>query len=361
MNRYLLLAALSLGVTAPAFAQHEGHGAPQTPAPQTPAPQRPAPQQQPAAPADQHGGHTLPMPPAPAPQTRAAQAPAPPQQPAPTDPHSGHTMPERPAAAADEHAGHAMDAEAIDPPEAGNDVPPDAPSEFAADRFFGAGDMNRARGILRDEHGGVLTYKIMGDMIEYRSQDGEDGYAWNGEAWFGGDIDRFVIKTEGEGGEDIETAEIQALYSRAWDHVTDLQIGIRQDIEPNPSRTYLALGFETALPYWFEVEGALFVGERGQVLGRLDGNYDFRLTQRLVLQPRAEVNFAARDDAAIGLGSGLSDAELGLRLRYEFQREFAPYIGISWERKFGDTADYARADGENAETTSFVVGLRAWY
>ena len=221
--------------------------------------------------------------------------------------------------------------------------------------------MNRARGILRDEHGGALTYKIMGDMIEYRSQDGEDGYAWNGEAWFGGDIDRFVIKTEGEGGEDIESAEIQALYSRAWDHVTDLQIGIRQDIEPNPSRTYLALGFETVLPYWFEVEGALFVGERGQVLGRLDGNYDFQLTQRLVLQPRAEVNFAAKDDAAIGLGSGLSDAEVGLRLRYEFQREFAPYIGVSWERKFGDTADYARADGESAETTSFVIGLRAWY
>jgi len=157
--------------------------------------------------------------------------------------------------------------------------------------------MNRARGILRDEHGGAVTYKIMGDMIEYRSQDGEDGYAWNGEAWFGGDIDRFVIKTEGEGGEDIESAEIQALYSRAWDHVTDLQIGIRQDIEPNPSRTYLALGFETVLPYWFEVEGAVFVGERGQVLGRLDGNYDFQLTQRLVLQPRAEV---ALDRRGIG-------------------------------------------------------------
>ena len=361
MNRYLLLAALSLGVAAPALAQHEGHGAPQTPAPQAPAPQRPAPQQQPAAPADQHGGHTMPIPLAPAPQTRAPQAPASPQQPARTDPHSGHTMPERPAAVADDHAGHAMDAEAIDPPEAGNDVPPDAPSEFAADRFFPQGDMNRARGILRDEHGGALTYKIMGDMIEYTHQNGEDGYRWNGEAWFGGDINRLVIKTEGEGGDDIEEAEVQALYSRAWDHVTDLQIGIRQDIEPNPSRTYLALGFETLAPYWFEVEGALFLGERGQVLGRLDGNYDFQLTQRLVLQPRAEVNFAAKDDRAIGLGSGLSDAELGLRLRYEIQREFAPYIGVTWERKFGDTADYARADGERAEPTRFVVGLRAWY
>ncbi len=334
MNRYLLLAALSLGITAPALAKHEGHGTPQTPAPQAPAPQTPAPK-------------------TPVPQ---------PQPAAPAEPHAQHDHGDKPAAAApDQHAGHKMAEEFVDPPEASNDVPPDAPAEFAADRFFGVDDMNRARGILRDEHGGALTYKIMGDMIEYRSQDGEDGYAWNGEAWFGGDIDRFVVKTEGEGGDEIESAEVQALYSRAWDHVTDLQIGIRHDIEPNPSRTYLALGFETVLPYWFEVEGALFVGERGQVLGRLDGNYEFQITQRLVLQPRAEVNFAAKDDAAIGLGSGLSDVELGLRLRYEIQREFAPYIGVSWERKFGETADYARADGESVETTSFVVGLRAWY
>ena len=329
MNRYLVLAALSLGVAAPAFAQHEGHGAPQTPAPQTPAPQRPAPQQPPAAPAEQHGQHDQ-------------------------DDKPAVAMP-------DQHAGHDMADEAVDPPEVGNDIPPDAPNEFAADRVFPQGDMNRARGILRDEHGGALTYKIMGNLLEYQSQNGEDGYRWDGEARFGGDINRLVIKTEGEAGDDIEDAEIQALYSRAWDHVTDLQIGIRQDIEPNPSRTYLALGFETLLPYWFEAEGALFVGERGQVLGRLDGSYDFQLTQRLVLQPRAEVNFAAKDDLAIGLGSGLSDAELGLRLRYEIQREFAPYIGVSWERTFGDTAKYARADGERAEKTSFVIGLRAWY
>jgi copper resistance protein B len=339
MNRYLLLAALSLGATAPALAQHEGHGTSHTPAPQAPAAQKLPPQ-------------------APAPKTPVPQ----PQPEAPAEPHAQHDHGDKPTAAApDQHAGHEMSEEFVDPPEAGNDVPPDAPAEFAADRFFGVNDMNRARGILRDEHGGAVTYKIMGDMIEYRSQGGDDGYAWNGEAWFGGDIDRFVVKTEGEGGDEIESAEVQALYSRAWDHVTDLQIGIRHDIEPNPSRTYLALGFETVLPYWFEVEGALFVGERGQVLGRLDGNYEFQLTQRLVLQPRAEVNFAAKDDAAIGLGSGLSDVELGLRLRYEIQREFAPYIGVSWERKFGQTADYARADGESVETTSFVVGLRAWY
>ncbi|OYX47873.1 MAG: hypothetical protein B7Y90_12335 [Alphaproteobacteria bacterium 32-64-14] len=357
MNSYLLLAALSLGVASPAFAQHEGHGAPQTPAPQTPAPKTPA------APADQHGGHTMPMPPAPAPQTRAPQAPAPAQQPAaPADQHGGRSMAETPAPAPDQHAGHRMADDAVDPPEVGSDVPPDPPSEFAADRFFPQGDMSRARSILRDEHGGALTYKIMSNLLEYQNQNGEDGYRWDGQAWFGGDINRVVVKTEGRGsGDKIDDAEVQVLYSRAWDHVTDLQIGIRQDIEPNPSRTYLALGFQTLLPSWFEAEGALFVGQRGQVLGRLNGSYDFHLTQRLVLQPRAEFNLAAQDDPAIGLGSGLSDAEVGLRLRYEIQREFAPYIGVSWDRKFGGTADYARADGERAETTSFVIGLRTWY
>lgn len=333
MNRGLLLAALSVGISTPAFAQHEGHGAPPKPAPQ-----------------------------APAPATRPPQSPAPrPQPDARPDDHADHGQQQTPAPAGDAHAGHDMAAEAIDPPEVGNDIPPDRPAEFAADRFFKRDDMDRARGILRDEHGGGTTYKIMGNLLEYQTHNGEDGYRWDGEAWFGGDIDRFVLKTEGEGSDDIEGAEVQALYSRAWDHVTDLQLGIRHDFEPGPSRTYLAAGFETLLPYWFEVEGALFVGERGQVLGRLDGSYDLQLTQRVVLQPRAELNFAARDDEAVGIGSGLSDAELGLRLRYEIQREFAPYIGINWERKFGGTADYARAEGERAETTSFVVGLRAWY
>lgn len=320
MNRHLLaLAVLSVGAAAPAYAQHEGHGGVRNP---------------------------------PAPRPQSGQ---------PADPHAHHGHDDAPAATPDPHAGHDMADEAVDPPDVGDGAPPDEPTGFAADRFFDRGDMNRARGILRDEHGGALTYKIMGDLFEYQSRAGEDGYRWNGKAWFGGDINRFVVKTEGEGGGKLESAEVQALYSRAWDQVTDLQIGIRQDIEPNPSRTYLAVGFETLLPYWFEVEGALFVGERGQVLGRLDGSYDFQLTQRLVLQPRLEMNFAARDDAAAGLGAGLSDAEAGLRLRYEIKREFAPYIGVSWERKFGDTADYARAGGDRAETTSFVIGLRAWY
>ena len=324
MSRIALIAALSFGLAAPAMAQHADHIMPQAPAPKRPV----APPQQPPA-------------------ARAAD-------------HQDHD-PKPVAPPADPHAGHVMEAEAVDPPDVGNDVPPDAPTDFAADAIFPHDAMARARGILDNEHGGAWQSKIMANILEYQSQNGRDGYRWEGEAWFGGDLDRLVIKTEGEGSKDVDGAEVQALYSRAIGPYTDVQVGIRHDIEPNPSRTYLAFGVESLLPYWFKANAGLFVGERGQVLGRLEGSYDFQLTQRLVLQPRAELNLAAKNDAATAIGSGLSDAEVGLRLRYEIVREFAPYVGISWERSFGDTADYARAAGDRTEKTSFVVGLRAWY
>jgi len=323
MNRVILLAALSFGFSAPALAQNAEHVMP----PGAPKPAQPA--------------LTLATPTTPATPT-------------------AHDQDAKPTVAPDPHAGH-DEGEAVPPPEAGSDDPPDAPTDFAADAFFSKADMERARGVLDNEHGGTLQSKIMANLLEYQSRNGENGYRWEGEAWFGGDLDRFVIKSEGKGSEDIEGAEVQALYSRAIGPYTDVQVGLRHDIEPNPSRTFLTLGVEALLPYWFETDAAVFFGERGRVLGRLEGSYDFQLTQRLVLQPRAELNFAAKDDAATGVGSGLSDAELGLRLRYEIQREFAPYVGISWERSFGGTADYARAAGERVEKTSFVIGLRAWY
>lgn len=316
MSRLVLLATLSLGLGAPALAQHAGHV----------------------------------MPPAPAAQTSVPPAPA-----AARDPDAP------PADAPDLHAGHAMD-DSVPPPKPGDSDAPEAPTDHAADAFFPKADMVQARGVLDREHGGLLQSKIMANLFEYQSRSGEGGYRWDGEGWFGGDINRLVVKSEGEGGaRDIQDGEVQALYSRAVGPYTDLQIGARYDFKPGPSRTYLSLGFESLLPYQFETAGSLFVGERGQVLGRLEGSYDFRLMQRLVLQPRAELNFAAKSDVATGAGSGLSDAELGLRLRYEIRREFAPYIGVSFERSFGDTADFARIAGERVEKVSLVAGIRAWF
>lgn len=247
-------------------------------------------------------------------------------------------------------------------PEIPHGPPPPPPTDHAADRYFPPAAMALARAQLQQEHGAATTWKVMANLAEYQARSGADGYRWDGQAWFGGDIHRLVLKTEGEGarGRGIEAAELQALYSRAIGVYTDLQVGVRQDVEPR-ARTYATVGFEALLPYWLDVEGAAFLSNAGQLLGRLEGLYDLRITNRLILQPRAELNFAAQDTAATRTGSGLSNAELGLRLRYEIRREFAPYVGVSWDRKVGRTADYARADGGDVESTSLVVGLRAFY
>jgi copper resistance protein B len=154
---------------------------------------------------------------------------------------------------------------------------------------------------------------------------------------------------------------VQGLFSRAIGRYTDFQVGVRHDFEPGPSKTYATVAVETVAPYWFEVEGALFLSEDGDLRGRLEGTYDLRLTQRLVLQPQAELGFAAQDIRDIHIGAGITDAELSLRLRYEIRREFAPYVGVVFERSLGRTADLARAADERVETTSFLVGLRAWF
>ena len=283
---------------------------------------------------------------------------APPQAPAPQQ------------SAPDPHAGHRMPAPAADPAQpigtdlpAGNAPPPPVPSDRYADRFFPAAQMARGHHAMMQEGGGQRYGQLLLNLAEIQVRNGRDGYRWNGEAFFGSDIDRLWIKSEGEGdfGGSPDHAEVQALYSRAVGAYFDVQAGIRQDLGASPRRTYAALGIEGLAPYQFHTAGALFLSTKGDVLARLEGWYDQRLTQRLVLQPRAELNFAARDMPATRTGSGLSDVELGLRLRYELRREFAPYVGITWTRKAGDTARFARQDGESVEDTSFVAGVRFWF
>lgn len=246
-------------------------------------------------------------------------------------------------------------------PEIPKTPPPPPPGDKPADRYYDPAAMAAARRLLRQEHGDMTLSKVMANIAEYRFGDG-GGYRWDGQAWLGGDINRFVVKTEGEGSNrgGVDNAEVQGLYSRAVGPYTDFQVGVRQDFEPR-TRTYAALGFQTLLPYWFDVEGAAYLSTKGELLARVEGSYDLRLTQRLVLQPRAELNFSAQDSTETRTGSGLSDAELGLRLRYEVRREFTPYVGITYDRKFGRTADFARAAGEAPESTRFVIGVRAWF
>jgi copper resistance protein B len=136
---------------------------------------------------------------------------------------------------------------------------------------------------------------------------------------------------------------------------------VRHDFKPDPSRTYGVLGIQGLAPYWFEVDAAGFVSNEGDVSARLEAEYDFLFTQKLILQPRTELNFAVQDVKELGIGSGLSTAELGLRLRYEIVREFAPYVGVSWTRLVGKTEDFARDEGEDVSSVSFVAGVPLWF
>lgn len=272
--------------------------------------------------------------------------------PAAPDPHAGHAG----------HAGHgAAPAGAASP--VGRAPAPAVASDHAADRYFPAADMARARAVLRSEHGGARYSRWRVSLAEFAAKAGDDGYRWEGDAFIGDDINRLVLQTEGEGAvrRGIEEAEAQVLYSRAVTRYTDVQFGLRHDFEPGPATTYLTAGFETLLPYWIDAEGALFLSERGDLSARLHATHDLRITQKLILESRAEMNLAAQDVQETATGSGLTSGEAGLRLRYELRRDFAPYVGVSYERSFGRTADFARSAGDHVDSTSIVLGVRGWF
>lgn len=240
---------------------------------------------------------------------------------------------------------------------------PTPPSDHYADRQFDPADMERARMAMMDEEGGQPLYMVLLNLAELQAYQGQLGYRWDGEAWFGGDIDRVTVKSEGDGSfrKGVGSGEVQALYSRAIDPYFNLQAGIRQDLQSFAQHTYASFGFEGLAPYWVETSGTLFVSTEGKVLGRLEGYYDQNITQRLILQPRIELNFAAQDSFQDRIGAGLSTAELGLRLRYEIMREFAPYIGVSYDTSVGQTAQYVRKDGVDPSSVRFVFGARIWF
>lgn len=207
----------------------------------------------------------------------------------------------------------------------------------------------------------VVT-KVMIDQLETRITDGDNPLVLEGMVWIGKDLNKFVIKADVEQVKgETEELELQALYSRAVDPYWDIQVGIRQDQKPVPTRNWLAIGFQGVAPYWFEIDTALFIGESSQVGLRFSAEYEWMITQRWVLSPEIEFNIHSKDDEAVGTGSGLSDSQVGLRLRYEIKREFAPYIGVNWNKKYGNTATFAKNEGEKIDDTQVVLGVRAWF
>ena len=207
-----------------------------------------------------------------------------------------------------------------------------------------------------------LIGKVMISQLEKRSTDGSDPAVLEAQAWIGKDLQKLWFKTDVErvGGE-TEEAEIQALYSRAIAPYWDIQAGWRHESQPGPNRDWAVIGFQGLAPYFFEVDAAAFIGKHGRTAIRLEAEYEILFSQRLILTPEIEVNAFGKDDTATGVGSGLSDLELGLRLRYEIKREFAPYVGINWTKQFGSTADLSRLNGEDTRDTQFVIGIRAWF
>ena len=207
----------------------------------------------------------------------------------------------------------------------------------------------------------INTYFLM-DKLEWQNADDGSAISWDAKGWIGGDIDRLWLRSEGErtNGK-TEKAEVQALWGHAISPWWDLVGGVRQDFKPGDPQTWAAFGLQGLALYNFEAEATAFIGENGQSAARLQGDYDILLTNRLILQPTAEFNFYGKNDPQRGVGSGLSESEMGLRLRYEIRREFAPYIGVTWNRSYGKTADYARDEGADRSEVRLVLGVRMWF
>lgn len=211
-----------------------------------------------------------------------------------------------------------------------------------------------------DDAATLAMFKL--DRFERAATDDGPATAWKLDAWFGDDIDKLWFRSEGEHADgEFEHADAELFWSHALAAFWDTQLGMRHDFGSGADRSWAAFGVQGLAPYWFEVGATAYVGDAGRTALRLEVDYELSLTQRLILQPRLEFNAYGKDDPAARIGSGLSDAEFGLRLRYEIRREFAPYVGVEWSRNFGSSADFARADGRDVSDTRFVIGLRIWY
>ncbi len=191
---------------------------------------------------------------------------------------------------------------------------------------------------------------------------GENSFRWDGQAWVGTDTNRLWFKSEGTVASSGRVSDgiHEALYDRPITTYFDAQAGLRYDIDSGPSRGWAALGVQGLAPQWFDVEATAYASDAGHFAARLKTFYDLLLTQRLILQPEIELNFYSKSDPGRGVGSGLSDLDAGLRLRYEVRRKFAPYIGVVFEDKVGGTAAFARQDNESTSDVRFVFGIRSW-
>ena len=282
--------------------------------------------------------------------TAAAQTPPPPPVPPPTLPQSG--APPAPAKPpVEDHSAHL--AQAGKKAEAKEPIPPVTEEDRAA--AFPSGLEGHAVGA------GAVNFMVLFDQLEW--QDARNGGAgWKNKSWIGGDINRFWLRTEGEAENGrVENAFATALWGRSFARWWDFVAGVRQDVRPGPAQTWAAIGIQGLAPYWFDVEATAYVGAGGRTHMRLEVEYELLMTNRLILQPLVEAEVYGKADRDRGIGAGLTSIETGLRLRYELRRELAPYVGVTWGRKFFGTADLAREAGKEVSSGRLVFGLRTWF
>jgi copper resistance protein B len=207
-----------------------------------------------------------------------------------------------------------------------------------------------------------IYYHALLDEFEGRFGGGGQNFRWDGEAWAGTDTNRLWLKSEGEVENGVlSDGQQEVLYDRPFSSYFDFQGGVRTDLDSRPGRTWAAFGVEGFAPYYFHVSATGYASSSGHYAAKLQASYEQLLTQRLILEPQIEINLYTKDDPRRLVGSGLSDIDTGLRLRYEITRKFAPYIGVSYESKFGNTADFVRSEGEKPSALRFTVGVRAWF
>lgn len=209
-----------------------------------------------------------------------------------------------------------------------------------------------------DEH---VFYHLLFDQLEGWLGNNAS-FKWEGEGWGGTDMNRIVLKSQGELSKGVlEDGDQELLYARPISTYFNLQGGVRYDLDSGPGRGWAAFGIEGLAPQFFHVSATGYVRGEGYFAGKLEGSYDILLTQTLILQPQIELNLYSKRDSARGIGTGLADLDAGLRLRYEISRKFAPYIAMTYENKFGDTANFARAAGEQVSALRFGIGIRTWF
>lgn len=234
-------------------------------------------------------------------------------------------------------------------------VPPDPPATELHD--MSQGEMAR----MMEMNDAAPLGKLLIDQLEWRHGDGADGPAWDAQAWYGTDYNKVWFKTEGvRVGDVTEDARAELFWNRIFSRWWSLQAGARRDFGNGPPRDWLALGVAGLAPHFFNIEATAYVGDAGRTAGRFRAQYELLFTQRLILQPTLEVNAYGKDDPERHIGAGFSELQLGLRLRYEVRREFAPYLGVAWLRSLGKTAELVRDAGEEPSVLQIAVGVRFW-